>query len=209
MRYKLIIAVPVFAALAGLVANAVDNRAAVEQAPPSMAAGQTVTSDKPYHSGTSFNIKDKYGDYTYTLSPKRQTLHLTQAASVPNRRGQEGGSLAMLHYLDEKSTLKFEQQFKNSSHCPASFFNRYAKQKMLFASTPSLQKEIKSWENGHWKDTSKWQKLQLSGRCITGTERFIRKGEDVTDRVNARNFRGCKMFYVESLVSRQPYDDQS
>jgi hypothetical protein len=209
MSYKLIFSLPVLAAIGAVgynyaEANILNAPASVTQ--PNAPVGSSMTTSIK---DTNIQIGNKYGQYTYDLAPKRQTMTVTETSAFVNKPSIQGGGFSQFLYFDMAATRKFERQVKNTSQCPASFFNRHNNRISLFATAPHIKAKIAKWDNVYWKDTSRWYKTVLVGRCITGSSSFFVRGEDKTSVVNPRTFSNCSHFYVESIVSRKPYETGS
>jgi len=206
MSFKLVYLIPFVAAGAGLVYNHFEARTSiVTETSKISAAGETESVSQI--TMTEVKVSDKAGEYIYQLDEQRITLDVTETSFLTNMRGTQGGMTAQMGYFEDKATRKFEQKFKNASHCPASFFNRYSKRKTFIATSPLVKAKLKGWENVTWKNTDEWFKTKLRGRCITGANSYVIDGQEMVSRLPNRVLSKCKYFYVEKVLSRTPYLD--
>lgn len=148
-------------------------------------------------SSQSFTVSDAKHHFEYQLSPERKVLRGIAVMTQSQRGVKDGGALITLHYFDDKSADKFSQKYAGTGHCPAPFFNRHAKQKLLMASSPNVAAQLKTWKNGAYKDVSGWQDFKLTGRCLTKTLKAEVKGKPV---LLPRNFHSkCLTFHVDAI----------
>lgn len=145
----------------------------------------------------SFTVSDAKHYFEYQLSAERKVLRGIATMTGSQRGVKDGGAIITLHYFDDKSAAKFTQKYAGTRQCPAPFFNRHAKQKLLMASNPDIAAELKAWKNGAYKDVSGWQDFKLTGRCLTKTIKAEIKGKPV---LLPRNFHSkCLTFHVEAI----------
>lgn len=145
----------------------------------------------------SFTVSDAKHHFEYQLSSERKILRGIATMTQSQRGVKDAGAIITLHYFDDKSANKFSQKYAGTRQCPAPFFNRHAKQKMLMASNPVVAAELKAWKNGAFKDVSGWQDFKLTGRCLTKTLKAEIKGKPV---LLPRNFHSkCLTFHVEAI----------
>ena len=142
----------------------------------------------------------------HSVSPRRQTLRVTAAATSPGRGVREGGVRMTLHYLDKDATARFVKTHAGSDTCPAPFFNRHAKQKLFYTNDAAMQKRLKAWKQERYGDVSQWQTAKITGRCLTGSVEATRDGEPVFGPTNL--YEDCLAFLVEDLTL-EPFRAQS
>ncbi|MDB2437443.1 hypothetical protein N9W89_01890 [Hellea sp.] len=145
----------------------------------------------------SFTVSDNKRYFEYQLSAEKSVIHGIATMTQSQRGIKDAGALITLHYFDEKSAKKFSQKYAGSGQCPAPFFNRHAKQKLLMASNPEIAEKLRAWKNGAYKDVSGWQDFKLTGRCLTKTIKAEVKGKPV--RLPRNFYSRCLTFHVEAI----------
>lgn len=170
--------------------------------------GVAATQDNPFARGSddvisldastkTFTVSDAKRHFEYQLSSERKVLRGIATMTQSQRGVKDAGALITLHYFDDKAAQKFTQKYAGTQQCPAPFFNRHAKQKLLMASDPNIAAEIKAWKNGAYKDVAGWEDFKLTGRCLTKTLKAEVKGKPV---LLPRNFHSkCLTFHVDAI----------
>ena len=178
----------------GLAGAAVLGLAATQENPFAKDSNHTARLDP---ASQSFTVSDAKHHFEYQLSAERKVLRGIATMTQSQRGVKDGGALITLHYFNDKSAAKFTQKYAGTGQCPAPFFNRHAKQKLLMASNPDIAAKLKGWKNGAYKDVSGWQDFKLTGRCLTKTIKAEIKGKPV---LLPRNFHSkCLTFHVEAI----------
>jgi len=145
----------------------------------------------------NFTVSDNKHYFQYELSSQREVLRGIVTMTDKQRGISEGGALVTLHYFDDKAAKKFTEKYAGTKQCPAPFFNRNAKHKILMASDPQVAAKLKAWKNRAYKDVSGWQDFKIIGQCLTKTVKAEINGETVYPPSNF--YDNCLTFHVDSV----------
>lgn len=165
-----------------------------------------LSAEAPRETGRLHVVEDERYRFVHRVSPRRQTLRVTAAATQQHRGTPEAGVQLTLHYLDRKGTAAFLKKHAGSDRCPAPFFNRHAQQKMLLTENKAIQTQLKKWRQREYANVRHWRTAEITGRCLTENVEAKRDGEDV---LLPRNFYDdCLSFLVEEF-SIAPFETEA
>jgi len=146
-----------------------------------------------------FEVSDQNNNHLFRYKLDDDSLILKGTATMTGvqEEGREFGALMALHMLTASSAEEFDKTIGRSNSCPASFFNRHADQKILFASNKSIEQKILDWDINDYRSASQWQDFTIKGRCIEKLIDGKLNGEDA--ELNPAYFKNCQFILVDEL----------
>ncbi len=145
----------------------------------------------------TFQISQDENYFRYEL--EENVVDFKGVAAMTGRNGgmQEGGALLTLHMLSNQSFGIFSKTYAQSGHCPAPFFNQYAEQKVLLATSLAIQKKIVAWDLPNYQFSRLWEKFLIRGQCVKRLQYGRFDGYDV--QIHDAYFANCRFILVNDL----------
>jgi hypothetical protein len=114
--------------------------------------------------GTFKLSNDKYR-FEYVLAGEQSEFSGVLAMTGNQSGIREGGATMTMHYLSNESASLFKSTH-GEGECPAPFFNKHAKQKILIPANKEIADKISAIDLDDYRQSSEWRKFKVSGHCI-------------------------------------------
>ena len=114
----------------------------------------------------------------------------------------EGGAVLTLHYLTDDAVAEFRST-QSPATCPAPFFNRYARQRILIPATPEVERQLRAIELPDFRQVASWRPFALRGYCVRSAPVIQKDGQPAAMPTNM--FDNCLTMVATRLdVRNQP-----
>lgn len=144
----------------------------------------------------------------YTLSMRRgRTLarHKFIVAAVAPNNGKlsfEFGANSTAASFSTAIAKKFIKEAEDTSYCGAGFMNTYANHRKLFAANDEVKAKLSAWKRQGYHRVKAWERVSISGSCLTRPSFVSAAGEDITQHLNLEdeiNNKLCQFILVDSI----------
>lgn len=131
----------------------------------------------PALGGATFTVSDQRHRFEYELEDGATTLDGVLAMTGAQRGVPEGGAVLTLHYLSDAAVTAFEETHGTTTKCPAPFFNRHARQRILVPATPEIERQLRRVSFADYQATERWRRFSVQGHCIRSAPVVMRDGK--------------------------------
>ena len=145
--------------------------------------------------GSRFKIEQDGHRFEYELGPVKVVTGVL-AMTGAQRGIREGGAVLTLHYLSHSDRDDFRRSY-GDGQCPAPFFNRHAKQRILIPANAQISKKLRMFDLDDYRDSNQWRDFSLRGQCVVSAPVAEINGRQVGFPRNM--FDGCLTMVVTGI----------